>query len=327
MSQKQKNFLLYKTFVFGTWFFCLAALQIKPAEAKKSFHILAPKSFYKSSEAAKPVTEDILRKILQQAGYQSTSDFSKVIQGENYLGSGSLARVYSIPGMDDYVLKIPRNPSEKAYFDGRLEMLPDPFPEYNFGQPVARVGDGAFLLKKQTGMPTGGGTEYWEEDPDGATEKMLLQLEIIAKMPQSAYTRLAKVILLINQRGLHFDSFEGNLLIDEEKGVFNVIDIDQKKIINTLKDMLDAFGLYYVDFLPNQDKKSVAQAFAVKILFKTMEAGRLTGLPLPPSNDIAMNHLFESIGFKGAWPQYHVMIHNRQKIGFGKSRFLIETAL
>ncbi|MCB1682585.1 MAG: hypothetical protein KDI65_11710 [Alphaproteobacteria bacterium] len=68
----------------------------------------------------------------------------------NFLGSGSNSRAYTTPDPDLIVLAPHRLNLDEAR-DAEITERPDPFPDHNFGQPVAHIGPVA-ICKRQHGL-------------------------------------------------------------------------------------------------------------------------------------------------------------------------------
>jgi|GEM_PF-6735766 len=108
--------------------------------------------------------------------------------------------------------------------------LPDPFDGRNFGQPVLKDDKGYFsILVKQEGVSLnkwirdtvcGGDTKM------GATERYDSYLEWLREIPDDAILDLADKVAFLKSRGYALDATQkGNVLWDDEKKQFNIIDV------------------------------------------------------------------------------------------------------
>ena len=83
----------------------------------------------------------------------------------NYIGKGSFAKVYNIPSMDGYVLRVERNVVESDFFKYPVADVQDEFPGYNFGQKNADNNHGITILKKVKGCYLGFANPPEKDDP------------------------------------------------------------------------------------------------------------------------------------------------------------------
>jgi len=193
------NRFIHLVFVF---MFLCSSLSLGP---KNETSNLAPFSQFEERKAA-------LRSQLLAAGYKDPTELRRALTKENYLGRSLFRSAYLIPGLNKYVLKVPFFSSGKPIFWDEIKILSDPFPGMNLGQAIAQVGQEAFILKRQYGVPTG--VSYMDNKKVKA--HYTAQLKRAARMPQSAYNQFANIIIKINSRGYYFDSNPGNVLIDVE---------------------------------------------------------------------------------------------------------------
>jgi len=272
--------------------FLCSSLSLGP---KNEISNLAPFSQFEERLAA-------LRSQLLAAGYKDPTELRRALTKENYLGRSLFTRAYLIPGLDEYVLKVPFFSSGKPIFWDEIKILSDPFPDMNLGQAIAQVGKKAFILKRQYGVPTG--VSYMDNKKVKA--HYTAQLERAARMPQSAYNQFANIIIEINSRGYYFDSNPGNVLIDEEQLAFNVIDVMNDKRKNTLEDMITSLQTYFVWNYRNSEDVEYLRSLASQIILKSIEAARITGLAVPDSDDSRMRIELGHVGWK--WPPYRELI-------------------
>lgn len=181
------------------------------------------------------------------------------------LGSGFSHSAYIIPGNEDYILRTSNMNVQKNYNfeNAKLEDTEDKNLNVNIGQEVANIElqtDNGFpfrieVLKKQTGKPIGvppSQAIYIEdtgklregEKPYEARERKeqyASTIHTVAKLPVSAYEKLIDDIRAAEKAGYHFDHLNSNnLLLDEEKGSINLIDMDKNKVPANLGNVLYA---------------------------------------------------------------------------------------
>ena len=56
---------------------------------------------------------------------------------KNFLGSGRCAKVYEIPNVKDFVVRILHNTSSESILNNEVKEVKDEFPNHNFGQKIA----------------------------------------------------------------------------------------------------------------------------------------------------------------------------------------------
>lgn len=155
---------------------------------------------------------------------------------ENILGIGANSKVYNIPYLDDYVLKVLNKDDPNKVKIGEFP------PDINLGQPVWQddTNPRILILKKIEGI------EYsipqwskviWDQDiysPHQVTKQdaqnYFEKLSKIAKMPQQAFDSLAQDAKIIDDYGFKMDSINpNNLIVDFEKEKIHVIDFFKVK--------------------------------------------------------------------------------------------------
>lgn len=164
-------------------------------------------------------------------GY-SIQDLIKMAQTEeNKLGQGANSIVYSIPRLDDYVLKVLNKDDPN-----RINM--NEFPSnINLGQPVWQDDKNPriLILKKIEGkehsIPNWSKT-IWDGanyTPLNVTKEQAklfhTQLNDLAQMPQSAFDELTEKAKILSDKGYKLDSINpNNLIVDTEKQQIHIID-------------------------------------------------------------------------------------------------------
>lgn len=154
---------------------------------------------------------------------------------EDVLGEGGHAKVYKIPikGFEEFVLKKER----VAYNVGSLGRVVDDFPNQNFGQPVAELGEGFSILKKVHGESLDKYQALGYNDVEEVTNKYY---KMLAEVPQESYDGLVSQIKTVNENGYRFDpGSSGNIMINNDK--FQIIDLYKCKRKNMMGDALYPF--------------------------------------------------------------------------------------
>lgn len=205
---------------------------------------------------------------------------------EKYLtGKGANSKVYNIPFLDDYVLKIIKHESTLDLSQQYVRLFPD---EINLGQPVWQHRDNPriLLLKKIKGEPYS--IKNWTstlynraiKGPVNVTQEQadlyFSQISKISKMPQSAFDDLARQIKILdttkkfegdNLIGFKTDSLNpNNLMVDFKNNTLHIIDYFPKDNIHHKNSYLDIVAIMsdiallpeYRDLLkPNQQKELI----------------------------------------------------------------------
>lgn len=281
----------------------------KPSPRSKSFFVNNNLSF-KGNPLQKLDYDDFLQKF-KTAYSQKLEDVLYSIIGvkEHLLGAGCEKSVYKIPKVNDYVVTYPKNQDRFQYMIIHRTMKPavDKFPEHNFGQAVGDNGGGVYILKKVNGIA--------HSFPDWITkfsrlfknnmnvdienaEIFVNQLKKISEFPQKAFEKLAEELQLLNQASIRADAINpNNLLVDDAKKIFTLIDIDQiekqypylNKPYNGTMDMitilLDPIFHYacYKKLQPDKQKELIF--ISNTIIAKCKTAAKKIGLPFNSQNN------------------------------------------
>lgn len=205
---------------------------------------------------------------------------------EKYLtGKGANSKVYNIPFLDDYVLKIIKHESTLDLSQQYVRLFPD---EINLGQPVWQHRDNPriLLLKKIKGKPYS--IKNWTstlynqaiKGPVNVTQEQaelyFSQISQISKMPQESFDNLARQIKILDTtKKCEGDMFTGfktdslnpnNLMVDFKNNSLNIIDYFPKDNIHHKNSYLDIVAIMsdiallpeYRDLLkPNQQKELI----------------------------------------------------------------------
>jgi len=252
--------------------------------------------------------DEFKAKLLSTEITDSKSLLKVVAKPENILGMGGNGIVYRIPQVAGYVLKVHNRAFNKFEELMPLELVDDQFPEMNFGQPVASIGI-ADILKEQTGMPAGvpyGDVRRNKEIGNAVYETYL---RIAADMPQDAYDQLARLFELLNKNGLFFDpSKANNILVDSERGKFNLVDLyhqDGSLPRNSLSYMIIALlDNAYARQVKDEELELVLVEYRRQILVKCIKACNKVNLPATKVNDSSLEYSFMLSGMKDEWEKF-----------------------
>jgi hypothetical protein len=211
-------------------------------------------------------------------------DLLRSVCQNNLLGQGGNAAVYAIPGIPDFVVRVPTwEGGERALPSCTLVQVEDPLPDLNVGQAVAQLGN-CQILKRQNGIPAG--VPYgpvrraWGEEAVGLYFDSLARA---ARMPQAAYDRFAATLLIVNEHGFQFDpSKANNVLIDEPSASFNLVDLSRRSEGSSYRDSLVSMSVTLMDTpcawkVP--DRSQIEPSYR-EILSKCLRACSHTGLPI-----------------------------------------------
>lgn len=229
---------------FGSSNVAFKGSYICPAKVMKYKTIAEKYSFAKLEEFFNGINIDRQKAILEVL----VSSCKK----ENVLGEGKTHIVFSIPGTDDFVIRVLKT---EDIVLGKLKKEAIPFVNHNFGQPVASLtnsGADVQFMRKVKGNSVG--TPYVllkranKLDPN-LVEKLTGQSEYIknistiAEVPQLTYNHLAAKIKMLKNNGYVFDIANPNnvMLQKSEMGKFpsfNIVD-DLYKIEDIKKSQYD----------------------------------------------------------------------------------------
>jgi len=188
------------------------------------------------------------------------------------IGEGGDSKVFEIPGLDDFVLKVYKgndnllmNSVKHNEVFGFVQIT-DPFEgKANFGQSVAiltssgkRMADnlheagetifnGNILLKQKGTEHSIQGWTHFVEHPQELTvkqvQKFLGDITKVASLPQKAFDNFAKSIKLLTEKDFKMDSINpNNLLID--KDAINIVDFFYPR-----EDLIPDFKNSYFDMI------------------------------------------------------------------------------
>lgn len=240
--------------------------------------------------------EDFMDKIHKVYGDISLKKLVRKCR-RNELGHGQDARVFGIPKIDDYVLKV-NVEIECGIFSKflPLEKVKNDFYVYNFGQKVATNKNGISVLLKTQGKPSS--FPNWIDFFKKADTKNIKDCEAlyflknhlakVAELPQESFDRYAKKIYFLqkvtNRRPDMYNP--NNVLIDYKNKEINIIDVcdrSEKALDFYLhEDMIDPLidNYFYDDILKAlpDEKKLECQGLKKIIIEKCKKAAEKCGL-------------------------------------------------
>lgn len=162
---------------------------------------------------------------------------STINNESNYIGSGFNADVYSIPGIDNYLIRIERkNFNVQSLLENPIipELQNELAP--NFGQYIASNNHGLFITKKVHGeshsLPNWSNVikdleTNKRELKYKEAELILNKIVNLSEFPQKSYDDLAKNIQKLNKyTQCEIDIMNpNNLIVDDENKTINIIDL------------------------------------------------------------------------------------------------------
>lgn len=249
--------------------------------ARKLFHQLP------DTPLANSLPQNIRKELSYSDKYQKFLKFLFNPPEENLAGKGANSKVYNIPFLDKYVLKVLKPKSYYKPLEVPLNIFPD---DVNLGQPVWVHPENyrLILLKKISGEPhsiKNWSSTIWDEKIRDAVpvtkeqaHQYYTQVTRIAGMEQSVFDDLALQIKTLDDavnieygvpHGFKTDSINpNNLMVDYEKNKLSVIDYFTKtkpQHQNSYLDMVSVitdFTLFheYYDLLGANEQKKLLQA-------------------------------------------------------------------
>jgi len=243
-----------------------------------------------------------IREKVRDAGYQALEHLVLASIKRPPIGNGREAVVYEIPNMPGYVLRILLAQLDEidmgvALSSLNLQTVPR-FEGILAGQPVARLNASIMILEKAPGTPAGIPSEV--SNPRQRYED---NIQRIARMPQSAFDRLAADLAQLNEQGGRFDAGDSNnLMVDDSEQVFRMTDLQygtmkhSNNVGHMIKVMLNLRQI-------GRGGRDLSMDY-FQILDKVLKAATKAGLPLPLSYENP--YLITEIGFglaglEGQW--------------------------
>lgn len=215
---------------------------------------------------------------------------------QNFLGSGRCAKVYEIPNVKDFVVRILHDTTPESFSKYEIKMVEDEFPNRNFGQKIADNGNGITILKRVLGKAQGFPNPS-EKDNDNLflvdhARAVLSQITEMANFPQESFEEFALKVKEINKSPKYIlDCLNpNNLLVDKENKRFNIVDLSERAKFTTLlgckQDSGDMISLLLnipfhrkvYDVLPTQAEKELLIKSSKTIMNKVYRAAITTNL-------------------------------------------------
>lgn len=171
----------------------------------------------------------------------SAEDILSAQTNRNWVNSSPYSDVYRIPGLKDFLLKVPRNADFSGTDADRIVPENNPAPNFDFGQAVARIGP-AKILQRVPGDPYG---VSWS--PEFSAQELsdfhADDVRTAAAMPQEAYDHFAIRLKAAEDHRLIFDPDNpNNILVDRKSQLLRPIDFEPadpgEEVHATLNDML-----------------------------------------------------------------------------------------
>ena len=185
---------------------------------------------FSSSSKDMPMWDDFISKISMVYPNQKPEQvvLDAVLKEENKIGEGVKKIVYSIDGVDDYVVALFKK--RQASDENSLVGVKDAFPDYNFGQEVATNNANIIVMKKIEGDVHS--ISDWTAKYQGLVyrnepitkqdaELFLSKLQQLEKLPLESYIDFARQIRYLTDRRIKIDLFNPNNVI---------VDVKNKKI-------------------------------------------------------------------------------------------------
>lgn len=232
---------------------------------------------------------------------------SAISEQKNYVGSGFSADVYSIPGVDKYLIRLERKHFSPGSFS-KYPIISEPQNELapNFGQYIATNNHGFFITKKVFGESHS--LPNWSEkikeienDSSALTHKeaeyILRKITELSEFPQKSFDELSLKIQKLNKHtDCEIDIMNpNNLILNNQLQEINIIDLwyhhsdngstapfnGMDSMINLMLDPLTHNQVY--EKLGNNGKEKLINA-SKKIIQKVFIAAQKTGLTRTKNN-------------------------------------------
>lgn len=160
----------------------------------------------------------------------------EILRTSNIVGEGTRHIIYKIPDNDTFLLRRMRSRIPNIAGNTAILQLTDVFPNNNFGQAIASLGnivrENIQVIIKQDGKPNG--ISNWLQInfrkllPQNILE-FITQLKRVSIVRENAYDVLTKEVMAITNKGLNFDfSNPQNVLVHEDEAL-NLVDIDLRR--------------------------------------------------------------------------------------------------
>lgn len=264
--------------------------------------------------------KDAMQKLKKIYGTEDANTLITEITSKqgNFIGEGLTKKVYSIDGVEDYVLAVLKKSDAKA--------VTEPFAEsntilskFNFGQAVAESKGKAMILGKVNGTVCS--LPSWIEHLIGTNglpkeittkdaEIVLQKIKEISDFPQSSFEHFAAEFKYLSDNKIRMDVINpNNVLVDALKKRINLIDVlDQKErfsylqtAYNSERDMIallldSIFHTKYIENLPHESRLSFMD-YSKTIIKKCKLAAESIGLSGNPA--VTREHMLSTVKSSG----------------------------
>lgn len=219
-----------------------------------------------------------------------------LVSPKNLLGSGTFAKVYEIPNVSKYVLRVAHDRHDREFFKFPLKEVHDEFWGFNFGQKIADNENGVTILKRVYGT-SHGFSNPGQKDNDSLfltehAQEVLGQIVEVSAFPLDAYKGLAKMIKRLNYSSdFILDSLNpNNLLVDRVNQKLNIVDLSDRNKFKGIKDcrqdsadmtsllLVVPFHRKIYDKLPTQEEKELLKRHSRLVMAKVARAAKEVGL-------------------------------------------------
>ena len=226
-----------------------------------------------------------------------------ITRPENILGEGVKKIVYSIDGIDDYV--VAEYKQRPVNTTNPLVPIKDPFVGYNFSQEIATNNAHIGIMKKINGNVHS--INNWTSKYQGLVyrnepitkedaELFLAKLQQIEALPLDSFIDFAKQVKYLTDRRIKIDLFNpNNIIVDTVSKKISHFDLFEKpeifhplgRELNGIQDMINILadallhGEYYNAL--DENNKQVLLETTKSIAKKCKHAGEIVGLSNDPN--------------------------------------------
>ena len=228
---------------------------------------------------------------LNEAAFELTS------KEENKLGQGAKKVVYSIDGIDDFVIARLLKPDNN--FGDEFIECENPYPKYNFSLPVLRNSN-FMIMEKVNGQSYGmydwrtkyvGYIQTGKAIPSQDAKSFLDKLSELEKFPLNSFVDFASQVKYLSDHGIKIDFFNpNNIMIDFANKKIQYFDFFEdpskflflKPDINCTQDIICVLcdALLHDECMKALDEKDKIKLSEVtkSIIQKCKMAGKIVGL-------------------------------------------------
>jgi hypothetical protein len=276
-------------------------------------------------EAGYKASQDLVETVLDEAGgtekiafavKMETIDCNKIL-----IGRGAEALVFTIPGMDRFVLRIKREyfSDIKNYDFTAFEMIESPHLGDNVAHEIARIGPNVLFLEKKRGKSARfldewdrmlKGKRFEKEERERIKVSLYERhLRDVMSMTDCAFIEFAQTLQRLNLSDYYWKDYApSNLLIDLEGGRFNLIEVVRRGE-KYLKSRNSVFSMAYPILnlniwkhhkgWSNATSKNTPQLIS-QVLRKILTAASSAGL-YTTHDDRLVRKILDEMGFGNEW--------------------------